>query len=62
MKDAYSFHIDDVEFSEYYEGIKKVYLKIFERLELLSDTYVTLADGGVFTDKYSHEFQVVLPI
>jgi prolyl-tRNA synthetase len=45
MKDAYSFHIDDVEFSEYYEGIKKVYLKIFERLELLSDTYVTLADG-----------------
>jgi prolyl-tRNA synthetase len=62
MKDAYSFHIDDAEFSEYYEGMKKVYLKVFERLELLSDTYVTLADGGVFTDKYSHEFQVVLPI
>ena len=62
MKDAYSFHIDDTEFSEYYEGMKKVYLKVFDRLELLSDTYVTLADGWVFTDKYSHEFQVVLPI
>ena len=62
MKDAYSFNIDDAEFSEYYEGMKKVYLKVFERLELLSDTYVTLADGGVFTDKYSHEFKVVLPI
>lgn len=62
MKDAYSFHISDEEFSEYYEGMKKVYMKIFDRLELLSDTYITLADWWVFTDKYSHEFQVVLPI
>ncbi|MFK7779937.1 MAG: His/Gly/Thr/Pro-type tRNA ligase C-terminal domain-containing protein [Candidatus Gracilibacteria bacterium] len=62
MKDAYSFHIDGGKFDEYYEGMKDVYMKIFDRLGLLSDTYITLADGGDFTDKYSHEFQVVLPI
>lgn len=62
MKDAYSFHLTDEEFVEYYEGMKKVYMRIFDRLELLKDTYITLADWGVFTDKYSHEFQVVLSI
>jgi prolyl-tRNA synthetase len=45
MKDAYSFHISNEEFEEYYEGMKKVYMKIFDRLDLLKDTYITLADG-----------------
>ena len=62
MKDAYSFHLTNEEFEAYYEWMKKVYMKIFDRLWLLADTYITLADGWVFTDKYSHEFQVVLPI
>lgn len=62
MKDAYSFHLTDDEFQAYYDGMKKVYMKIFERLELIKDTYITIADGWVFTEKYSHEFQVVLPI
>lgn len=62
MKDAYSFHLTNDEFVEYYEGMKKVYMKIFDRLGLLKDTYITIADGWVFTDKNSHEFQVVLPI
>ncbi len=62
MKDAYSFHIDDEEFSDFYESVKQVYVKIFERLWVGSDTYETVADGGDFTDKYSHEFQTVLPI
>ncbi len=62
MKDAYSFHLTNDEFEDYYEWMKKVYMKIFDRLGLLQDTYITLADGWVFTDKYSHEFQVVLPI
>ena len=59
MKDAYSFHVSDKDFVEYYEWMKKVYMKIFFRLWLEKDTYITLADGWVFTDKYSHEFQVV---
>lgn len=62
MKDAYSFHSSDEEFKEYYEGMKKVYLKIFERLWLGNDIYIAQADGGTFTDKYSHEFQVKLEI
>jgi len=62
MKDAYSFHLTDEEFNDYYEWMKKVYMKIFDRLGLLDDTYITLADGWVFTDKYSHEFQVLLEI
>ena len=62
MKDAYSFHISDEEFEEYYDWMKKVYMKIFDRLGLLSDTYITLASWWDFTEKYSHEFQVVLPI
>jgi prolyl-tRNA synthetase len=62
MKDAYSFHITDEEFEKYYEWMKKVYMKIFDRLGLLKDTYITLASWWDFTEKYSHEFQVVLPI
>lgn len=62
MKDAYSFHTDDAEFLEFYENAKKVYMRIFERLGIGSDTYICVADGGDFTDKYSHEFQTVLPI
>ncbi|MCP4523760.1 MAG: hypothetical protein GY828_06115 [Candidatus Gracilibacteria bacterium] len=62
MKDAYSFHIDNDEFEEYYEGMKGVYMKIFDRLGIGKDTHITLADGGAFTDKYSHEFQTVLSI
>lgn len=62
MKDAYSFHTTDEEFVEYYEWMKKVYMRIFDRLWLWKDTYITLADWWVFTDKYSHEFQTLLPI
>ena len=62
MKDAYSFHANQEDFEKYYEWMKKVYMKIFERLWLLKDTYITIADGWVFTDKFSHEFQTLLPI
>jgi len=62
MKDAYSFHISNEEFEAYYEGMKDVYMKIFDRLGIGQDTHITLADGWVFTDKYSHEFQTILPI
>ncbi len=62
MKDAYSFHASDEDFVEYYEKMKEVYMKIFERLWLWKDTFIALADGGTFTEKYSHEFQVRLEI
>lgn len=62
MKDAYSFHLDDNEFQKYYESMKEVYMNVFKRLWLWKDTYITLADWWNFTDKYSHEFQVILDI
>jgi prolyl-tRNA synthetase len=32
MKDAYSFHADREDFALFYEGVKEVYGRIFERL------------------------------
>lgn len=62
MKDAYSFHASDEEFRQYYDIMAKAYMKVFERLGLWKDTFMAMADGWVFTDKYSHEFQVKLEI
>lgn len=60
MKDAYSFHADDADFLEYYEEMKRVYMRIYERLGLGGgQTVIALASGGDFTDKYSHEFQTI---
>jgi prolyl-tRNA synthetase len=56
MKDLYSFHNTPDDLDGYYEKIKKIYFKIFERCGLKNKTYLTLASGGAFS-KYSHEFQ-----
>lgn len=57
MKDLYSLHADEEDFKKYYEEIKKVYLKIFERFGLKA--IITEAGGGVFTKNITHEFQVL---
>ena len=57
MKDLYSVHTSSKDLDKYYEEVKKVYLKIFDRLGLKA--IVTEADGGVFTDRVTHEFQVL---
>lgn len=62
MKDAYSFHSWDEDFRQFYENMTSAYMRVFDRLWLWKDTYVALADWWTFTDKYSHEFQVKLPI
>ena len=58
MKDMYSFAADEASHLEYYESTKLAYMKVFERLGLGDDTFVTFAAGGAFT-KFSHEFQTV---
>ncbi len=58
MKDMYSFCADEVSHLAYYESTKPAYMKVFERLGIGDDTYVTFAAGGAFT-KFSHEFQTV---
>ncbi len=58
MKDLYSFSKDEKEHQEFYEKMREVYKKIFERVGLGDKTFVTFASGGSFS-KYSHEFQTV---
>ena len=58
MKDMYSFAADEASHLAYYESTKPAYMKVFERLGIGDDTYVTFAAGGAFT-KFSHEFQTV---
>jgi len=56
MKDMYSFAADEESHLAYYESTKTAYMKIFTRLGIGNDTYLTFAAGGAFT-KFSHEFQ-----
>lgn len=58
MKDLYSFNVDDKAHQSFYEEAKKAYVRIFDRLGLGGQTYVTFAAGGSFS-KYSHEFQTL---
>ncbi len=57
MKDMYSAHTSEEDLMRYYEEVKEAYKKIFTRLGF--DFRVTEASGGVFTDKHTHEFQVL---
>ena len=62
MKDAYSFHTSNEDFEKFYNWMIDVYKSIFNRLWIWKDTYLTYADWWTFTEKYSHEFQTLLPI
>lgn len=57
MKDMYSFHETKEDLSEYYERAKEAYLKVFKRCKI--DAKVTIASGGDFTKKHSHEFMAI---
>ncbi|MEK7521522.1 MAG: aminoacyl--tRNA ligase-related protein [Patescibacteria group bacterium] len=58
MKDLYSIHISEVDMYEYYWQVKEAYLRAFKRMGFES-IKVAEASGGVFTDKHTHEFQVL---
>ncbi|HTK33606.1 MAG TPA: aminoacyl--tRNA ligase-related protein [Candidatus Paceibacterota bacterium] len=58
MKDLYSFNLDEAAHADFYEKAKQAYVRIFDRVGLGAQTYVTFASGGSFS-KYSHEFQTV---
>jgi len=57
MKDLYSAHRNEADLMSFYETVKHAYDKIFRRLGFVYR--VTEASGGVFTDKHTHEFQVL---
>lgn len=59
MKDLYSFHATQEDMLDYYERVKEVYKRIFDRLDIGQDTYITQATGGEFTTNFSHEWQTL---
>ncbi len=60
MKDLYSFHTSQEDLDKFYKIAADAYRKIFEHCGLKA--VYTLAAGGVFTDKFTHEFQVVADV
>lgn len=58
MKDLYSFNKDEEGLDDFYDQMKGVYERIFERVGLGDLTYITYASGGTFS-KYSHEYQTL---
>lgn len=58
MKDMYSFHSSAEALEAYYNETIEAYKRVYNRLGLGDDTYVTFASGGAFT-KFSHEFQTI---
>jgi prolyl-tRNA synthetase len=58
MKDMYSLHASQEDMDQYYEKVIDAYKKIYDRLGIGKETFVTFASGGAFT-KFSHEFQTI---
>ena len=62
MKDMYSFSSSQEEHEKIYEKIVGAYLKVYQRLGLGDSTFRTFADGGIFTNRFSDEFQTISSI
>ncbi len=62
MKDLYSFNKTQEELDIFYEEAIVAYKNIFNRLGIGDRTYITLASGGNFGVKFSHEFQTVTSV
>jgi prolyl-tRNA synthetase len=58
MKDMYSLHASAEDLDRYYNKVIDAYKRVYNRLGIGKDTYVTFASGGAFT-KFSHEFQTL---
>lgn len=57
MKDLYSFHLSQEDLDRYYDQVKKAYIRVYDRCGL--KVKIAEASGGVFTQKHSHEFQLI---
>jgi prolyl-tRNA synthetase len=58
MKDMYSCAINEEAHNKFYQETTDAYMRVFHRLGIGDDTYITFASGGAFT-KFSHEFQTI---
>jgi prolyl-tRNA synthetase len=59
MKDMYSFARNEEEHLKIYEEVAQAYHRVYKRLGIGHITYRTYADGGIFTKKFSDEFQTI---
>lgn len=62
MKDMYSLARSQEEHLELYERAAQAYHRVYERLGIGNITYRTAADGGIFTKRFSDEFQTLSDI
>ncbi len=58
MKDMYSFCVGEEDHTTFYNETIEAYKRVYARLGLANDTFVTFASGGAFT-QFSHEFQTI---
>lgn len=59
MKDMYSMSRSQEEHEELYERAVSAYHRVYDRLGIGDRTYRTFADGGIFTNRFSDEFQTL---
>jgi prolyl-tRNA synthetase len=59
MKDAYSFSVGEDDHTKFYNECIEAYKRVFARVGVGEDTFVTFASGGAFT-QFSHEFQTIV--
>lgn len=62
MKDMYSFARTQEQHLDLYERAAGAYQRVYERLGIGDITYRTAADGGIFTERFSDEFQTLSDI
>ena len=58
MKDAYSFHTNEEDLTNFYEIMKTAYKKIYEKVGL-GNVVIAEAPGGDMGGALSHEFQMI---
>ncbi len=59
MKDMYSLARSQEEHEQMYEKAIEAYHRVYDRLGVGDRTYRTYADGGIFTTRFSDEFQTL---
>lgn len=59
MKDLYSFHTDEEDLRNYYEEVRKAYIKIFNRCDV--EVKVVEALSGSIGGEVCHEFMLLCP-
>lgn len=58
MKDMYSYSRNAENHETFYQNTIAAYQRVFQRIGIGNDTFITFASGGAFT-QFSHEFQTI---